>query len=210
VLAPQSLSAWFAALQGWFDNPELGLDDGEGFFFATRMFDFITSCDERRLGQWEGVPWWEYVDADNHSQAYQDLLARGLTRSLVAMRAEVASTRTIATILWQMMFLHRRCRWRGRRPRPQCAHDGCLAGAVVPVPARPWRHLLDGQQRRGITLGGGQVQSVQVLQGGAPVDVFADYFVFAVPQEVMAALVTPAIIGGRLLSPASPASTSTG
>jgi len=85
-------------------------------------------------------------------------------------------------------------RWRGRRPRPQCAHDDAWL--------EPWFQYLLGRgvtfsmdsSVEGITLAAAKLQSVQVLQGGAPVDVFADYFVFAVPQEVMAALVTPAII----------------
>lgn len=194
VSARQTLAGWFAALQDLFDNPELGLDPGEGPFFASRMFDFITSCDERRLGQWEGVPWWVYVDAANHSRAYQDLLARGLTRSLVAMRAEVASTRTIATILWQMVF--------SIADPSGAAADRVLNAPTTDAWLEPWRlYLLRrgvafsmDSSVEGITLAGNHVQSVQVLQGSALVDVSAGHYVFAVPQEIMAALATPSVI----------------
>ena len=37
-------------------------------------------------------------------QSYQTLLAEGLTRSLVAMRAEDGSTRTVGYILLQLLY----------------------------------------------------------------------------------------------------------
>jgi uncharacterized protein with NAD-binding domain and iron-sulfur cluster len=67
-------------------------------YFVTRLLVFLTSSDERRFGQWENVPWWNFVGADTRSPDYQKVLAAGLTRNLVAAKETVASTRTIGTM----------------------------------------------------------------------------------------------------------------
>jgi uncharacterized protein with NAD-binding domain and iron-sulfur cluster len=64
-------------------------------YFVTRLLVFLTSSEERRFGQWENVPWWDFVGAATRSPDYQKVLAAGLTRNLVAAKETVASTRTI-------------------------------------------------------------------------------------------------------------------
>ncbi len=66
--------------------------------FVTRLLVFLTSSDERRFGQWEYQSWWDFIGADSRSKEYQTVLASGLTGSLVAARADVASTRTIGNM----------------------------------------------------------------------------------------------------------------
>lgn len=46
-------------------------------YFVERLLVFLTSCDERRLGQWEKVSWWDFVGAAKRSQPYQKILAAG-------------------------------------------------------------------------------------------------------------------------------------
>ena len=64
-------------------------------YFVARLLVFLTSSDERRFGQWENVPWWDFVGAATRSPEYQKVLAAGLTRNLVAAKETIASTRTI-------------------------------------------------------------------------------------------------------------------
>lgn len=64
-------------------------------YFVSRVLVFMTSSEERRLGQWEKKPWWDFVGAGQRSTDYQHVLAAGLTRNLVAAKETVASTRTI-------------------------------------------------------------------------------------------------------------------
>ena len=59
---------------------------------------FVTSCDERRYGQWEHVSWWDFIQAEGKSEEYQKVLARGLTRAVVAAKERMASTRTIGNM----------------------------------------------------------------------------------------------------------------
>ena len=67
-------------------------------YFANRVMVFLTSCDERRYGQWEHTSWWDFVGAESKSEEYQKVVARGLTRILVAAKETVASTRTIGNM----------------------------------------------------------------------------------------------------------------
>ncbi|KJK56333.1 FAD-dependent oxidoreductase [Saccharothrix sp. ST-888] len=100
LLLPDAL---LQTLTGLLDT-SLHLPATEIAYFANRMLVHLTSCEERRLGQWEHIPWWEFVRADRMSYDYQRLLAIGLTRNLVATRAEVASTRTVARILQAFLY----------------------------------------------------------------------------------------------------------
>ncbi|MFD4475575.1 FAD-dependent oxidoreductase [Streptomyces sp. NPDC058471] len=67
-------------------------------YFVNRALVFLTSCDERRDDTWESTPWWEFVRAAKMSKDYQRILAIGVTRNIVATKAEVASTRTVGTL----------------------------------------------------------------------------------------------------------------
>lgn len=162
-----------------------GLRPDELAFFVQRLLIFVTSCDERRYGQWEKVPWWEFVQADRFSDEYRTIIARGLTRSLVAAKEEVASTRTIGNMgeAFVMNILGR-------------GNDGAL-DRVLNAPTNeawinPWvRHLRKlgvrfevGQKVTGLELKGGEVESaVAVDWRGRKRRIDADWFVCAMPAE---------------------------
>src|SRR5919199_14998 len=59
---------------------------------------FFTSSDEGRYGQWENVSWWDFIKAEGKSEEYKRVLARGLTRTVVAAKERKASTRTIGNM----------------------------------------------------------------------------------------------------------------
>nr|WP_245549830.1 FAD-dependent oxidoreductase [Gordonia effusa] len=67
-------------------------------YFAYKMTIIATSCDERRIGQWDNVSWYDYIKADQMSPDYGNYLATALSSSLVAAKAKKASARTIAQI----------------------------------------------------------------------------------------------------------------
>jgi uncharacterized protein with NAD-binding domain and iron-sulfur cluster len=75
-----------------------GIPPHEAAYFAERLMVFVTSCDERRYGQWEHVSWWDFIKAEGKSEEYQKILARGLTRTVVAAKEKKASTRTIGNM----------------------------------------------------------------------------------------------------------------
>src|SRR3954454_15457748 len=88
----------------WESGTQLGIPPQEIALFAERLITLLSSCDERRLGQWEKTSWWDYVGADRRPTAFQMYLADGLTPTLVAARAREMSARTGGLILAQILF----------------------------------------------------------------------------------------------------------
>src|SRR3954451_11393450 len=39
-------------------------------YFVERLLVFVTSCDERKFGQWEHVSWWDFIKAEGKSPQY--------------------------------------------------------------------------------------------------------------------------------------------
>ena len=107
--------------------------------FLDRLLTLLTSCDERRLGQWELQSWWHFVDADQRSPAFQKFLADGLTRTLVAAQAREMSARTGGSILLQLLFDLTRAGGRA---------DRVLDGPTSDVWIDPWAAHLEGARRR--------------------------------------------------------------
>ena len=62
-------------------------------FFVERLLALLTSCDERRFGQWERRAGGSSSTAPPLA-GYQRFLADGLTRMLVAAQAHEMSART--------------------------------------------------------------------------------------------------------------------
>jgi 15-cis-phytoene desaturase len=190
---PTSLRELYDALKDLLDA-NIGIPDEELWFFAERLLVILTSCQERRLAEYEKIPWWDFIGAATRSAAYQQYLAEGLTRSLVAMKAELGSTRTVGDILIQLIL---------NIATPGVAGDRVLDGPTSDVWIEPWRaHLV----RLGVTFHpeckvttlrcvGQRIQSVQVTDAaGVPREVTSDFFIAALPVEVMAPLITPEMV----------------
>ena len=154
-------------------------------FFVERLMVFLTSCDERRYGQWEYVSWWDFIKAATKSEEYQKVLAAGLTRNLVAAKETVASTRTIGNMGEAFVY-----NIMGR------GNDGDL-DRVLDLPTNeawidPWvRHLRDlgvrfvmGQRLARYDVRGGRVHAVHLEdRSGRRTRFEADWFVSAMPAE---------------------------
>ncbi len=184
---PTSLAEWKDAIVAFF-TANFGVSLSEACFFAERLLVILTSSDERRLGEWELVPWWDFIKADSFSDSYRELLAKGLTRSLVAMRAEEGSTRTVGIILLQLLF---------NLIKPGGALDRVLNGPTSEVWLDPWLAYL---QAKGVSYHFNRaVTALSVVDGKidhAIVDgeaIKADYYVLALPAEKLVPLVDQAM-----------------
>src|SRR5439155_20110244 len=109
----------------------------ESSFFARQFAIFLTSSEARRLHQWEFTSWWDYVRAEGKSDEYKAMLAIGITRNLVAAKAELASTRTIGRMAEQFLYAHPRS---GSREAP----DRLLNGPTNEAWIVPWVRLVRG------------------------------------------------------------------
>jgi uncharacterized protein with NAD-binding domain and iron-sulfur cluster len=185
---PTTLHEWMEAFHTMF-HAHFGIPPHEAWVFADKLFVILSSCKERRLAQYEKIPWWDFIRAKDMSAEYRKLLGIGLTRSLVAMKAEVASTRTVGDILLQLLL---------NSLTPGVMVDRVLDGPTSQVWIEPWiQYLTDRKAElhlnaKTIRLGfdGTKITSVTVLMDQKEVDVQADYYICAFPVEVLNRLIT--------------------
>nr|WP_325052108.1 FAD-dependent oxidoreductase [Nocardia stercoris] len=160
-------------------------------YFANRLLVFFTSCDDRRLGQWEKVAWRDFVGANERSEDFRILLSRTLTTMLVAMSDDQASTRTIGTMGEQ--FLGNPL-WQGN----DGPMDRVLNGPTNQAWIDPWVDRLRGlgvtfvtAELAGLDIAGSRISGAR-LTDGTPVT--ADHYLLAVPAEVARTFWTPEIL----------------
>lgn len=184
VNLPTSIEDWKEVYDVIVDN-EFGIPLDETRHFADRILTFLTSCQERREEEYDEISWWDFIDADEMSEAYRKYLAVGLTRDLVAMRAEDSSTRTVAKIYIQLLL---------GVAAPWLDVDSLLDGPTSDVWIDPWVSYL---KQLGVTFhreakvesfecnDDGEITSVDITQQNGTETVTADYYVSALPVEVM-------------------------
>lgn len=165
----------------------------EAEFFAGKIWQLMTSCDDRYLNEYESIGWWEFLEADRFSQAYQELLVEGLTRSLVAAQAQSASTRTVGTIFLQLIYTMISFGSKNT--------DRVLNGPTNEAWLDPWLNYLESMnvsynhyyQVTSIEMANDQVSGAVVknLATGESKTVTGDYYILATPVEVAAQLINP-------------------
>ncbi len=172
-----------------------GLEPGDSKFFASKLWELATCSDIRRQVEYESISWWDYMDADNHSKAYQDYFVSGLTRTLVAAKANEVSTKTGGNILLQLIFL---------MMNPKAHADRVLNKPTNDAWLYPWRDYLyekgviyhHNAVAKSIELKEGLIKSATITFGDEKDDLIveADYFISCLPVERMNELLTPEII----------------
>ncbi|REE95646.1 hydroxysqualene dehydroxylase [Thermomonospora umbrina] len=192
--SPESLIATIiSALQ-----TTMRLPFDEAAFFARKSAVYVTSSDERRLGQWDNVTWSEFVQADRMSAEYRAFLADGAVRHFTAMKSAEASTHSVGlvaeAILWSIL---------GFGNEPGGSPDRLLNGSTNEMLLDPWiAHL----RSLGVTFGEGWTLTRLVPRGGRIAEavvhdpagrahgVRADWFVCAVPVERFVPLLDPDLL----------------
>ncbi|TVL93765.1 FAD-dependent oxidoreductase [Streptomyces sp. SAJ15] len=164
----------------------LRLPASEVVYFAQRLLVYLTSSERRRVEQWERTRWWEYIKAERMSADYQRLLAIGLTRNIVATKAEEASTHTVAHIFEAFLFSFL---GRGNDGEP----DRVLNAPTNEAWIDPWLRYLrahgvrfeTGSPLRELRYESGQITGAVVEDAatGTRRTVTADYYVSALPVE---------------------------
>ncbi|WP_181721092.1 hydroxysqualene dehydroxylase [Nocardia gipuzkoensis] len=168
----------------------------EGIYFAERLLVFNTSCDARRLGQWERTSWHDFVGGHARSHEFRALLSRTLTSIMVAAKENVASVRTIGTMGEQFLG------------NPfQIGNDGgldrVLNGPTNAVWIDPWlRRIRElgaefvlGAEVRELEVRDRRITAARILdETGAQRTIEADYFVVALPAERARTLWSPQVL----------------
>jgi uncharacterized protein with NAD-binding domain and iron-sulfur cluster len=100
---PTTLGAWIQALYDFTNNPSLGLAPGEKTILLKRLLHLFSMCPERREAEYEGITWYDYHNPAPTTQSaqYNKMFVTGFSRAFVAMDAQKASTMTGANTLSQ-------------------------------------------------------------------------------------------------------------
>jgi len=158
--------------------------------FVHLLSDLLSACEQRRFEEYENQSWWEFSGAARRSQGYRKFLADGLTRSLVAARAEEMSARTGGYILLQLLQ---------DMAKPRGQVDRVLKGPTNDMWIDPWlaelqrlgvdyrlSHRVESIRSSGNSITG--IAGHQLNDAGEPGAAFeddADFYISAVPVEVL-------------------------
>ncbi len=173
-----------AALELFFQ--ELDFDDRDIALFTAKILEFLTSCDERRLGEYEQMSWWDFLEGDLYSENFQRQL-RSVPRTMVAMDPRRGSARTVGTISMQLILDY---------ADSGITNDRTMGGPTSEMWIDPWiAHLGSlgvrlhaGAPVAQLEVAGGKIAGVRFTDGTAAT---ADHYVLAVPLDAAIAMVTP-------------------
>ena len=175
----------------------------ETLLFGQKLFQVLSSCDERRIEQYERIDWWRFIDAAKRSTAYQQIYGHAFTRSLVAAKADRASAKTVGDIFVQMLLAIL---------QPGETTDRLLNGPTNEVWIDPWvDHLRErgllyhyDSHVRSLNYRAGRIASATISQGDRVFEATGDDFLLAVPVERAVQLVTPDLVPRGSISRQSP------
>src|SRR5262245_7328341 len=165
---------------------ELDFDVGDFDLFGAKVLQFFTSSDARRLGVYEGISWWDFLEGNLYSAKFQRQL-RAVPRTMVAMDPRRGSARTIGTVSMQLIFDY---------AKTAVNNDRTMGGPTTELWIGPWTSYLEARGVRlhastpieGIELAGNSIAHVK-LAGGVTAQ--ADYYVLAVPLDAAIRTITP-------------------
>ena len=160
-------------------------------YFMYKLAKLMARRDEW-FTKFEDDGWYDYSGASTRfkdNQTYQRYLATGVTRTMVAARANEISARTAGCTMVKMI---------DSLSRADDKADRVLDGPTNDVWIEPWRRYLVGKgvdyrlehEVTKIDLQGGKVKSVQVKRQNGSESIAGDHFIAALPVEVMKKLVS--------------------
>jgi uncharacterized protein with NAD-binding domain and iron-sulfur cluster len=185
---PRSLEDVMAIINDLF-NTDTGLEPGESSLIAEKIWQLMTSCEKRRINEYERTGWWAFTEAASHSNNYRALFVDGLTRSLVAAKAETCNTKTNGDVLLQMIF---------NFTNPRIKNDRILCGPTNEKWLFPWLSHLKQQGvdyhfdslATQLVCKNGRIAGVYISHGDAEPRLYeADHYICALPVERAATLV---------------------
>jgi hypothetical protein len=171
----------------------------EAAYAAQKLAVYVTSCTERKLGQWDYLTWEDYIGANKRSAEYNRYLADGIIRNLAASKSRDASAHSIGLVgeasVWSILLFGNDTDCKG--------FDRVLNGPTSSQWLDPWvDHLTSlgvtfkvGQALSRLTPNGAHIASATVIDNaGMPQPVVADWYVSAIPCEKLTAVLTPDVI----------------
>jgi uncharacterized protein with NAD-binding domain and iron-sulfur cluster len=164
---------------------ELDMPPDQLAFFASRLMVYFSSCDARRLGEWENVTWEDFSRAREYSEDYRRILVKTFSELSQASKASITSASTACHYLEMCMY--------------GMLGGGNANGPLIRTLNRPtnealidpWVGVLRGlgvklrlhQQVTSLIMRGGRIAGARVRTPRGVRVVEADYYVCATPVE---------------------------
>lgn len=114
----------------------IGLTGSDLAFFFRKLALFAASSEPERVKHFEGITWWDFMEADARSEEFRAYLVTGITRNTVAAHPKIASAYTIATVALRSLL---------DTARPDVPVDSVLNGPTNEVWIDPWVEFLREQ-----------------------------------------------------------------
>lgn len=197
IPVPYTPESFVDTIAGALTEP-LRLPAHEAVHYARKLLVYVTSSDERRLGQWDYVTWSDLIRADKMSEEYRRIFADGLVRNVVATKSHEASAHSIGliseAIAWSIL---------GRGNEPGGSVDRVLDGPTGEQLIDPWvTHLRAlgvefrvGHRVESLHMAGGRVVSATIRDpSGQARRITADWFLSAMPVERFVRLLSPEVL----------------
>lgn len=197
IVLPSHLPRSFSGLKDLLEKIkifETGLNKAEKQLITQKLWQLLTSCKDRRFNEYERTGWWEFTEAATNSEAYRTVFVDGLTRTLVAAKAETCNTKTNGDILVQLMF---------NMVDPSRHTDRILSGPTNEKWLDPWLDYLQSKEVKynfmseaiDFEVKDRKIAAVTIKKEGIISQHQADYFICAVPVERAAPLLnTPHLL----------------
>lgn len=158
---------------------DLDFDPADIALFVAKFVQFFTSCEDRRLGEYERISWWQFLEGDLYSERFQRQL-RAVPRTMVAMDPKRGSARTIGAISMQLVLDY---------ASTGVSNDRTMGGPSTEMWFDPWIAHLAGLGVRlhadttvaSIDTARGTISGVTLRDGSRAT---ADFYVLAVPLDV--------------------------
>jgi uncharacterized protein with NAD-binding domain and iron-sulfur cluster len=165
---------------------ELDFDGEDVALFAAKILQFFTTCDARRLGDYEQRSWWDFLEGDHYSPRFQKQL-RAVPHTMVAMDPKKGSARTVGAISMQLILDF---------ASTGVTNDRTLGGPTSELWFDPWIAQLEalgvklhaGAGVAKLEVAGGKISGVELSGGGTAT---ADYYVLALPIDLAIGMISP-------------------
>jgi uncharacterized protein with NAD-binding domain and iron-sulfur cluster len=189
----RGLRASFAVVARALRGRLLGIPLRDLAWFVRRSLVLLTSSQERRLGEYEHLAWFDFFGGEGRAAAFERYFLSILPLIFVACSAKLMSVRTGGLVFLRLC----RCAL-----VPGKTSDRVLNGPTNDAWIDPWAAHLRG---RGVTVqlatrvvrfvcDGETIRGVVLERDGRELTLSADYYVAAMPAEVMGQVLTEDVV----------------
>ncbi len=171
---------------------EMGLRPQEVVLISRKLFELWSATEQEWETRLENVTWWNFIEADRQSAAYQTYFANIGVRSTVAMDPRKASARSIGRIVLRLFSDLAMSATQGAP-----AADRFLNGPTQEVWFQPWVKYLESlgvnlvteRRVKKISCAGGRVDALQFVGEEGNYEEAFDYVISTLPPKQLAEVV---------------------